>query len=403
MTFTKGLDPVAIARSGVTLRAVGADLDGIRTAGRTAIARIAAEWEGSDADDFQRGWVQVAAALTGLSTSLDEFGRKLDANVRAQESTSSDTGLGGWPVLTGGPAPVHAGGIPHLTGGPARAFRGDPPTLTGGPARIMRNDPSFADSVRGTEFEAFDRDLLDMADQTYAGDPADVGDFEAMSAAEVEAMFGIDPALFDNNLNDGFAFTVYQDGDQYVVAFRGSDPLQGTDWFQDGIQAAGLRTPQYESAIAVAQTIHGQLGDNVVFTGHSLGGGLATVAAATTGAPAITFNSAGVHDNTMATAISAATGRPASAADVAAMRDQLESGQIRAYQVMLEPVTSLQVTTAAPDASGTEILLPPASGPLGLPFTPLPGQLPMDLIDMHNTSGVQSAMDHAIEIGLLRE
>ncbi len=84
--------------------------------------------------------------------------------------------------------------------------------------------------------------------------------------------------------------------DQLVVAFAGSQSAK--DWYQNLKQGIGLETGQYTKAAELARKA--AIADkDVVFTGHSLGGGLATMASAVTDRPAINFNPAGLHRNSV--------------------------------------------------------------------------------------------------------
>ena len=83
---------------------------------------------------------------------------------------------------------------------------------------------------------------------------------------------------------------------EYVLSFAGSVEL--IDFAEDAAQAYGFTTPQYAQALSLSNTVSGQLaGENLSFTGHSLGGGLATAAALQNDLPAVVFNSAGLHPN----------------------------------------------------------------------------------------------------------
>ena len=90
---------------------------------------------------------------------------------------------------------------------------------------------------------------------------------------------------------------------------------------------------------------------NVIFTGHSLGGGLASAAMLATGAPGVTFNAAGLSDNTLRSLNPGKTPN--------AIREELAgSGQIRRYNVEGELLTGLQQgAMLAPDAVGHELRL----------------------------------------------
>ena len=93
----------------------------------------------------------------------------------------------------------------------------------------------------------------------------------------------------------------YHPGDnRYVLAFRGTD--EGFDWFDNGFNAMGIPANQYARASRLADRVAEALqvqkpGATLEYTGHSLGGGLATVAALTTGRHATVFNPASLHAN----------------------------------------------------------------------------------------------------------
>jgi uncharacterized Zn-binding protein involved in type VI secretion len=85
---------------------------------------------------------------------------------------------------------------------------------------------------------------------------------------------------------------------QYVVAFKGTTSRQ--DWQNNLEQGVGMRSDYYDRAQSIAQTTNLTSGGQVSFTGHSLGGGLASAAAVSTGQPATTFNAAGLSKSTVA-------------------------------------------------------------------------------------------------------
>ncbi len=83
------------------------------------------------------------------------------------------------------------------------------------------------------------------------------------------------------------------DNDEYIVTFAGTDFTSPGDWISNIEQELGLSAFQYEKAVELAtklQTFND--GRNITYTGHSLGGGLATTAAAVSGANANVFNPA---------------------------------------------------------------------------------------------------------------
>ena len=104
----------------------------------------------------------------------------------------------------------------------------------------------------------------------------------------------------------GLDYTIYehrQTGD-VVLAFRGTEPLSIEDWKNDIQQVlVGSKDGQYEAAIKLAKALYEKVvttnKKNLSFTGHSLGGGLATAAALATGGEAIVFCAAGLSTKTI--------------------------------------------------------------------------------------------------------
>jgi len=114
-----------------------------------------------------------------------------------------------------------------------------------------------------------------------------------------------------------------QNGPQYIVAFRGTRPNGAQDWANDGEQAAGFKSEAYDKAEKLSQALSARTNGNLSFTGWSLGGGLASAAAVTTGLSATTFNSAGLD--------TAHISSPA-----------LSTAQVDAYYVPGEPLSTIQ-------------------------------------------------------------
>lgn len=171
----------------------------------------------------------------------------------------------------------------------------------------------------------------------------------------------IDPAMLED-ATSGFRASIYQNPEgHYVVAYAGTNPSERADIGADAGQAFGLDTTQYNQAIALARKAQGTLGTgNVVFTGHSLGGGLASAAALATNASAVTFNSAGLSNETLRSL----------GFNPNAVRDQVaDSGQVRRYVVDGDPLTLAQqdlptvpLVGSPPNAVGHELRVAAPAG-----------------------------------------
>lgn len=211
------------------------------------------------------------------------------------------------------------------------------------------NAASFDAQVRGQDAKAIDLELMQISAAVY--DPAvqQVGDWTRVSDADLMAA-GIDPALLDN-AETGFRAGIYTDGDgNHVLAFAGSNQLK--DWtganFRQGV---GWDSEQYDEAVQLAQLASAAYGDDLAITGHSLGGGLAAVAAMAVDGAAVTFNASGVHDRTI----------EGLGLDPSVAKGDAADGQIRRYNVDGEALTRAQQdiwgVNNLPDAPGHEIVL----------------------------------------------
>lgn len=78
------------------------------------------------------------------------------------------------------------------------------------------------------------------------------------------------------------------------MAFAGTDFTSWLDWKANLLQGMGYESAQYSHAIKIAK-VQGA----ITFTGHSLGGGLASAATIHTGGKGVVFNAAGLHDDTL--------------------------------------------------------------------------------------------------------
>lgn len=188
---------------------------------------------------------------------------------------------------------------------------------------------SFDAQVRGQQARPIDMKLAEICQAVYFPDAAGPAGWQRLDATQLQAA-GIDPSSLED-AGTGFRAGIYSDGDgHYVLAFAGSNDAR--DWLSNLEQGLGLSASQYREAESVAGFAKRAFGSNLVITGQSLGGGLAAAAAAKYDIAAVTFNAAGVHDDTLR----------AAGLDPSAARQAADKGEIRAYSVDGEILTSLQ-------------------------------------------------------------
>lgn len=131
------------------------------------------------------------------------------------------------------------------------------------------------------------RDNLDLPDGVIELGQEDLPD-DVASLMETESIYAA--SLFYDSVLD-----------RVVIANRGTEGFIDPDGVADFRQAMGLDAKQYKDAIKLAEKVHDVFGKNytITTTGHSLGGGLASVQAQFLGTTANTFNAAGVHPDTL--------------------------------------------------------------------------------------------------------
>lgn len=263
-------------------------------------------------------------------------------------------------------------------------------------SRPDRSGSGFADGIAGQQPHAIDRELSTLLQDNYAVTdlrrgvqshaPTLPGTWARMSDDEVRRL-GIDPSLM-HDARSGFDASFYRNAQGNVVlAYTGSD--EGKDWKHNFGQGLGFDDMQYRQAIDLAKTAKNALGDRLVLTGHSLGGGLAAAAALASDTPAVTFNAAGVHDRTL----------EREGLDPKEARAYANEGLVRSYAVKNELLTYLQednfpLKYAMPDAPGHRIELPDPD-PQTFFERLVPGRMFKHRLDLHYIDAVMEAQDGA--------
>ncbi len=263
------------------------------------------------------------------------------------------------------------------------------PTADPAVAAVGAGRPSFADEVRGQSGKPVDltmaRLMADLYDETYGRPTGNAVDGFSRLTDDQLRKAGIDPSVLDDT-KTGFKARIYGDDEgRIVLAYSGTD--EGKDWLVNLGQGLGFETAHYNQAMALARQTKVAFGDDVVITGHSLGGGLAAAAAVATDTPAVTFNAAGVHDKTMSRI----------GLDPDAAAQEAENGLIRRYAVKNEILTDLQERTPImrslmPDALGHKIELPDPD-PLSFWQKFNPVKSTRHAVDMHYIDAVIDAME----------
>jgi hypothetical protein len=204
---------------------------------------------------------------------------------------------------------------------------------------------SFDAALRGQGSKPIDLQLAELSKDVGDVNGTGTNGWRRLDAQELNQA-GIDPAMLETP-NTGFRAAIYTDGNgRYVLAYAGSN--DGNDWVDNNIpQGLGNDPEQFKQAAKLARLANLAFGDQLVITGHSLGGGLAATGALATGRVAVTFNAEGVNDQVIKDIRK----------DPDQARQQAQDGQIRAYSVAGEFLTETQEHSPAAEAPGRHITL----------------------------------------------
>ncbi|WP_445497100.1 phospholipase [Photorhabdus sp. SF281] len=200
-----------------------------------------------------------------------------------------------------------------------------------------------SEQISSKQSHEIDYMLALISDDVYIRATMGIGDYVRLSDDEL-LKAGIEPENLRNETT-GFQAGIYRNGDLHIVAFAGTNDLK--DILTNLRQGFGFDEAQYHQAVDLARTAKMAFGENMLFTGHSLGGGLAATAALSVGKPAVIFNSAGVSDSMMKNlGLSPQEGR-----------NIAENGLIRHYVVEYDLLDSLQQKLPVSQPIGHKILL----------------------------------------------
>lgn len=239
--------------------------------------------------------------------------------------------------------------------------------------QIQQTDPS------SPEFQRLHHQRNLLTHCLIANDAYSEGNTQAMLPTHISRLRGEALKLFVgskvtdqmlDNAKVGYFGAVYLDRESKVLilANRGTENLP--DWVSNVQQAPGFKSRQYTMAIDAAIALKHAVGEKygsslqVVFNGHSLGGGLASAQAIVTNSPAITFNAAGLNQRTV------------ERYDSALIKQRLQN--IQAYRVKGEILTTFQDKANSalgifgdalvPEAAGQAVTIDPGSRASPLPI-----------------------------------
>lgn len=136
--------------------------------------------------------------------------------------------------------------------------------------------------------------------------------------------------------------------ESYVVAFKGTTPSSLDDWAANLMQGMGRETAYYNQAMEIGRTASLMAPGKVRYVGHSLGGGMASAAAAMADAEARTFNAAGLNKDTLAR-----------------KGAKMAVDKVKAYFVKGDILSALQDAAPVAEAVGQRLGLPPAPSSVG--------------------------------------
>lgn len=257
----------------------------------------------------------------------------------------------------------------------AQRAQAAPPTVVAAPAPLPPSNPipanTFSAQVAGVQPKLTaqdglpsDLDLAYMAKDSYTDSndathqavdqagwapltPVKVGDKNQLQGPQGQ-VYDIDPASLHDRFTglDAAIYVNKTDPSKVVVAFAGTDPGQMGDLSADARQAYGLDSQQYNQADTLAHKVVDTFGPGqVVFTGHSLGGGIASYAALSTDSAAVTFNASGLSEGSLDK-----LGMPPGTREAL-----VDNGQIRRYVVEGDQLTGGQQGNTTPDTQNSEM------------------------------------------------
>ena len=324
-----------------------------------------AGWVGEDADAFKSDWdSNLTVLVRNVVDSLRERNTSLNQQADEQEKASAVNGS-----ISG------AKGVGSIAKSGSGGSGSDP----------YNGKPREGEAGR-------DADYARLAQAAYeTGDPIPDG-WRKVDAEELKKL-GIDPSELDTE--SGMQASVYQNADgKYVLAFRGTElglTVEGAKDVGNDILGGTVTSFQVNDAISLSTKLAKAMGrENVDFTGHSLGGELASAAALATGGAAVTFNAAGLSDTSQALARGKCIDN--FGYDAQAPKD---GSNVKAYSFVLDPLNGVQDST--PRFGGPDVIMPRAYGERHVVFMNSDTKFSANPIDYHHMEYLYGPLDAQYE------
>ena len=324
-----------------------------------------AGWVGEDADAFKSDWdSNLTVLVRNVVDSLRERNTSLNQQADEQEKASAVNGS-----ISG------AKGVGSIAKSGSGGSGSDP----------YNGKPREGEAGR-------DADYARLAQAAYeTGDPIPDG-WRKVDAEELKKL-GIDPSELDTE--SGMQASVYQNADgKYVLAFRGTElglTVEGAKDVGNDILGGTVTSFQVNDAISLSTKLAKAVGrENVDFTGHSLGGELASAAALATGGAAVTFNAAGLSDTSQALARGKCIDN--FGYDAQAPKD---GSNVKAYSFVLDPLNGVQDST--PRFGGPDVIMPRAYGERHVVFMNSDTKFSANPIDYHHMEYLYGPLDAQYE------
>lgn len=138
-----------------------------------------------------------------------------------------------------------------------------------------------------------------VAEKVYElSDLADLG-IPAASPEQIHNVFGSSEIVFHDD--NGFHAKLYYDlrSGQFILGFGGTNFDNVNDWITNFNQFFGQQSDYYIQGLELVNKIRNNYIDRVIVTGHSLGGGIASVAAIAGKLHGYVFNPPAIHLKTL--------------------------------------------------------------------------------------------------------